>query len=90
MRVFTKNIILINRIIIFLAIAMILTTLYLTSQFVKELKNQERAKMQLVKQLSLEEKEEMKIWSDAVSKMASSPAGQEIEPCILEVVKRMY
>ena len=66
---------------------MILTTLYLTSQFVKELKNQERGKMQLVKQLSLEEKEEMKIWSDAVSKMASSPAGQEIDPCILELVK---
>ena len=66
---------------------MILATLYLTSQFVKELKNQELAKIQLVKQLSLEEKEEMKIWSDAVSKMASSPVGQEIDPCILDIVK---
>ena len=87
MRFFTQNIILINRVIIFLAIFVTLGTLYLTDQFVKDLRAQEKAKMKIVQYLSLGEKKEMQIWANAVSKMASSPLGEEIDPCILDIVK---
>ena len=61
LRFFTQNIILINRVIIFLAIFVTLGTLYLTDQFVKDLRAQEKAKMKIVQYLSLGEKKEMQI-----------------------------
>jgi len=87
LRFFTKNIILINRLIILLSIFVILATLILTAEFLKEQEKVEQRKMRVLKELRKEETKRIKIWADAVSQMASISIGESLDPCILDILK---
>ena len=60
MRFFTKNIILINRLIIGLSICVTLGTLLLTAQFFKKQKEVEIRKMKVLEELRKEEEKRIK------------------------------
>ena len=87
MRFFTKNIILINRVIIALSILVVLATLILTAEFLKEQETVEKRKMRVLSELRKEEKKRIKIWADAVSQMASMSIGESLDPCVLDILK---
>ena len=87
MRFFTKNIILINRLIIVLSVLVIFSILFLTIQFFKQQNSVEISKLKVLKDLRIEEKKRINIWADAVSQMASISIGETLDPCILDILK---
>ena len=87
MRFFTKNIILINRLIIILSVLVTFSILFLTIQFFKQQNSVEIRKLKVLKDLRTEEKKRINIWADAVSQMASISIGETLDPCILDVLK---
>ncbi len=87
MRFFTKNIILINRIIIGLSICVTLGTLLLTAQFFKKQKEVEIRKMKVLEELRKEEEKRIKSWADALSQTASISLGESPDPCLLDIIK---
>lgn len=87
MRFFTKNIILINRLIIVLSVLVTFSILFLTIQFFKQQNSVEIRKLKVLKDLRIEEKKRINIWADAVSQMASISIGETLDPCILDILK---
>ena len=87
MRFFTKNIILINRLIIGLSICVTLGTLLLTAQFFKKQKEVEIRKMKVLEELRKEEEKRIKSWADALSQTASISIGESPDPCLLDIIK---
>ena len=87
MRFFTKNIILINRLIIILSVLVTFSILFLTIQFFKQQNSVEIRKLKVLKDLRTEEKKRINIRADAVSQMASISIGETLDPCILDVLK---
>ena len=87
MRFFTKNIILINRLIIVLSVLATFSILFLTIKFFKQQNSVEIRKLKVLKDLRTEEKKRINIWADAVSQMASISIGETLDPCILDVLK---
>lgn len=87
MRFFTKNIILINRLIIVLLVLVTFSILFLTIQFFKQQNSVEIRKLKVLKDLRIEEKKRINIWADAVSQMASISIGETLDPCILDILK---
>jgi len=87
LRFFTKNIILINRLIIILSVLVTFSILFLTIQFFKQQNSVEIRKLKVLKDLRTEEKKRINIWADAVSQMASISIGETLDPCILDVLK---
>ena len=87
MRFFTKNIILINRLIIVLSVLVTFSILFLTIQFFKQQNSVEIKKLKVLKDLRIEEKKRINIWADAVSQMASISVGETLDPCILDILK---
>ena len=87
MRFFTKNIILINRLIIVLSVLVTFSILFLTIQFFKQQNSVEIRKLKVLKNLRIEEKKRINIWADAVSQMASISIGETLDPCILDILK---
>jgi len=87
LRFFTKNIILINRLIIVLSVLVTFSILFLTIQFFKQQNSVEIKKLKVLKDLRIEEKKRINIWADAVSQMASISVGETLDPCILDILK---
>jgi len=87
LRFFTKNIILINRLIIVLSVLVTFSILFLTIQFFKQQNSVEIRKLKVLKDLRVEEKKRINIWADAVSQMASISIGETLDPCILDIIK---
>ena len=87
MRFFTKNIILINRLIIVLSVLATFSILFLTIQFFKQQNSVEIRKLKVLKDLRIEEKKRINVWADAVSQMASISIGETLDPCILDILK---
>ncbi len=87
MRFFTKNIILINRLIILLSVLVTFSIFFLTIQFFKQQNSVEIRKLKVLKDLRIEEKKRINIWADAVSQMASISIGETLDPCILDILK---
>ena len=87
MRFFTKNIIIINRGIIGLSICVILATLILTAEFIKQQEKVEKRKMKVLEELRKEEEKRIKSWADALSQTASISIGESPDPCLLDIIK---
>ena len=87
MRIFTKNIILINRLIIVLSVLVTFSIFFLTIQFFKQQNSVEISKLKVLKDLRIEEKKRINVWADAVSQMASISIGETLDPCILDILK---
>lgn len=66
---------------------MILATLILTAEFLKEQEKVEKRKMRVLKELRKEETKRIKVWADAVAQMASISIGQSLDPCVLDILK---
>ncbi len=87
MRFFTKNIVIINRVIILLAFFVVIATIILTAEFLNEQEKVEIRKVGILKELRKEEKKRIRTWADAVSQMASLNIGQSLDPCVLDILK---
>ncbi len=73
-----------------LSICVILATVILTAEFLKEQEKVEKRKMIVLEELRKEEEKRIKSWADALSQTASVSIGESsspVDPCLLDIIK---